>query len=1530
MANIDDKVVSMSFESSKFESGVNSAINALSKLKSALSFPSAGKGLEDIGTAAGKVDLSHIGSAVDAIKNKFSALSVVALTVLSNIVSKAVTAGLSVLKSFTIDPIAAGFKNYETQINAVQTILANTGLTGKKGLDQVNAALNQLNTYANKTVYNFSEMAKNIGTFTAAGVDLKTSTESIKGIANLAALSGSSADQASTAMYQLSQAIAAGKVKLQDWNSVVNAGMGGKVFQTALYNTGVAMHTIKNAKLGETFQQWTNSGNTFRSSLDKGWLTSKVLTTTLKGFTGDMTDAQLRAEGFTNAQIKNIQKLAKVAVGAAVNIKTFTQLTQALKEEVATAYAAIFKTIFGDINGATKLFSGIHTVAENALTGPIYALNRILQDWSKLGGRTLLIDALKSGFKDLGAIAKTVKAAYRDIFPPETGKQLYDLTVKFSDFVKSMKPSTDTLNNLKRTFQGLFAIFDIGKQILGGIFTVFGEVFGAISKGGGSFLNFTGNVGDFIVSIDKALKSGNRLHDFFVKLGGIIAAPIAFLGKLGHAIASVFSGFGEKAGGGFTAALGGMGAALTPLQKILAGFKTVWDRFVTGFSKAGSVIQPAIQGIANLFGSLGNAIGNAIKNMNFQAILSAFQTGLLGGIFLIVKKFFSGGGLTNAIGGGIFKSISESFEGLTGVLTGMQQKLKADTLKQLAIAIALLAASVVALSLVDPKKMDASMAALAIGFGELVGAMKIIDTMSTGVGFLKLPVIAAGLILLAGAVDILVLAVMGLSKLSWEQLAKGLGGVGALLVGISLAAEPLSANSAGMITAGVGITAIAIAMKILASAVKDFGGLSWTELGKGMASIAVSLGAIGAAARIFPSGMIQIGAGLIAVGLGLKLIAGTIGTLGKLDMKTLAKGIGSVGVALLAIGLAMQAMPPNMITQAAGLALVALAIKGLAQAIASFGGMSIGELAKGLGALAISLGILAGALILMQGSLGGAAALIVTAGAVAILAPAIATLGKMSWGDIIKAMVGLAASFVVLGAAGLLLEPVAPALLALGAAMTLIGAGFALVGAGIFLVGLGLSAIAVAGPTAIGILLKGFTDFMNQIPVFVDGVVKALLAMVTGIAAAAPQFVDAIGKILISLANAVVLAAPQIAKAFDALIQAALKVVKDNLPSLIAAGLSMLSALLNGIKNNISMLTSEVADIIIKFLTGIATKLPQILTAGVSIITNLVQGIGNNIGKVISVVASIISNFITAIGNGLGKIINAGGDMIVKLVNGISNNIGKVLSAGGDAIVKFITGIGNQGSKIISAGETAIGKLITALGSAGQDLFDKGGAAVVKFLSGVSGAITKYEPQMLTAGAGIGVAIVRGMINGIGSLAGELANKAMSLITSLPGAVKKFLHIKSPSLVFYDIGTAIVEGLIWGIDDNAEGVDASMESMLTSMVDTMSTIPTLTGMDALSPVITPVVDLTQVQAGADQMGTIFDNATATATVSAGQAASISASQAVQGGATDTTGADASVIKFEQNNYSPESLSPVEIYRQTKNQLSQMRTALALS
>ena len=309
---IDQKVVEMQFDNRQFEKNVSTTMSTLDKLKQSLKFTGASKGLENVGNAAKKVDMSGLGNAVETVRTRFSALEVMGVTALANITNSAVNAGKRIVSALTIDPIKTGFQEYETQLNAVQTILANTQSKGST-LEDVNAALDELNTYADQTIYNFTEMTKNIGTFTAAGVDLDKSVTSIKGIANLAAVSGSNAQQASTAMYQLSQALAAGRVSLMDWNSVVNAGMGGEVFQTALKRTA--------ENFGYNVDGMIEKYGSFRESLTEGgWLTAEVLTETLTQLSGAYTEADLIAQGYTQDQVKAIVELANTAVGAATDV----------------------------------------------------------------------------------------------------------------------------------------------------------------------------------------------------------------------------------------------------------------------------------------------------------------------------------------------------------------------------------------------------------------------------------------------------------------------------------------------------------------------------------------------------------------------------------------------------------------------------------------------------------------------------------------------------------------------------------------------------------------------------------------------------------------------------------------------------------------------------------------------------------------------------------------------------------------------------------------------------------------------------------------------------------------------------------------------------------------------------------------------------------------------------------------------------------------------------------------------------------
>lgn len=367
---VDQRVVEMRFDNKDFESNVKTSMSTLDKLKNALKLKGVSNGLDEVGKSVKKIDMSGLASGIETVNARFSTLQVVGMTALANITTAAMQAGKNLVSSFTIDPITDGFREYELQMNSVQTILANTASKGVT-INDVTAALDELNTYADKTIYNFGEMTKNIGTFTAAGVDLDKSVAAIKGIANLGAMSGSTSAQVSTAMYQLSQALATGRVSLMDWNSVVNAGMGGEQFQNALKRTAEHFGTDVDAMIKKY--------GSFRDSLTEGgWLTAEVLTETLNQISGAYTEADLIAQGYTKDQAAAIVQMATTAEEAATKVKTFTQLMSTLSEAAGSGWAKTWQILLGDFEEAKDFFTDLSDYFGGMIGASADARNNLL------------------------------------------------------------------------------------------------------------------------------------------------------------------------------------------------------------------------------------------------------------------------------------------------------------------------------------------------------------------------------------------------------------------------------------------------------------------------------------------------------------------------------------------------------------------------------------------------------------------------------------------------------------------------------------------------------------------------------------------------------------------------------------------------------------------------------------------------------------------------------------------------------------------------------------------------------------------------------------------------------------------------------------------------------------------------------------------------------------------------------------------------------------------------------------------------
>ena len=1482
---IDERVVEMRFDNKQFESNVQTSLSTLDRLKKSLNLSGAAKGFDEIDSASKKVNMNGLANAVESVRLKFSALEVMAVTALANITNSALNAGKRIVSALTIDPIKTGFQEYETQIGAVQTILANTQHEGTN-LQQVNRALDELNTYADKTIYNFTEMTRNIGTFTAAGVNLQTSVDSIKGIANLAAISGSTSQQASTAMYQLSQALAAGKVSLMDWNSVVNAGMGGKVFQDALVRTSELLGTgAKNA---------INMYGSFRESLTKGeWLTTEVLTETLKQFAGAYSEADLIQQGFSESQAKEIAQMAKTAEEAATKVKTFTQLWDTLKESAQSGWTATWEILIGDFEEAKDLLSEVSETIGNVIGEAAQARNDLLSGGLSSGWKQLLnqgiadeagyiesiqevarksgdafdkmvadsdnfSDALKKGLqegvissdtlsdavhnlrdkmtgmsqeerkaagytsemveqiekldeglkngsvsmdeftekilkpsgrenliqsiwnaaKGLMSVIAPIKEAFRDIFPPMTSEQLYAFTEALRNLTERMKLSETTSENLKRTFKGLFAVLDIIKQAVTAVFNAVGSLLGGVGDLGAGILGVTGTFGDWLVKLDEFIKQGDVFNKVlgtivsviktvatairdFVK---VVAEKIAFPGfELLHSLLerlhARMSQIGDAAGGmksSVSSAFEAMGNALANCQFIQL-LQAIWD-----------AVKAIAGGIADAMGKVGSSLIDSIGNADFSGVIDLLNGISFGAIAVGIIKFV--GAIKEQLDS--IGSIKESFIGILdsvrGCFEAYQSQLQAGTLLKIASAIAILVASLVALSLIDSAKLSAALGAITVLFADLMASMAIFNKISgmasgvirsttamlaistsvlilasalkklgdldakqlatglTGVAGLTATMIVAAkslgkggptiikgasqMVIFAAAIKVLASACEDLSALDWEGLAKGLVGVGVLLAEVSLFMNTAKFSGQSVTTA-TGIVILSGAIKILASACEDFAQMNWGEIGRGLTSIGIVLAEIVAFTRLTGNAqhVIATSAALIGIGAAMKILAAAVKDFSAMNWSELAVGLVGMAGALATVTIAVNFMPKNMIAIGTGLIAVSTALLIMASALENMGGMEWNEIAKGLVALGGSLGIMAVGLRAMTGTLSGSAAMLVAASALAILTPVLSILGAMSWTAIVKGLVSLAGAFTVIGVAGAVLTPLVPTILGLSGAMALIGVAVLGLGAGLLAAGTGLSAIAV-----------GFTALAAAGTAGATAVVASLTVIITGIADLIPAIVAKIGEAIVEFCKVIANSAGEIGNAVKEVVLTLVDVLIECVPAIADGALKLIAGVLEALVQYTPQIVDSLFQFLIGVLEGIARNLPGLIQAAIDVLMAFFAGIVDALKGIDT--ATLLQGIV---GIGLLAAIMAALSAVAALVPGamvgvlgmglVIAELALVLAAvGALAQIPGLQWLINEGGNLLQGVGTVIGKFI--------------GGIVGGFMSGVSSQF----PQIAT------------------------------------------------------------------------------------------------------------------------------------------------------------------------------------------------------
>lgn len=1300
---IDEKVVSMQFDNAQFERNVRTSMGTLDKLKQSLNLEGAAKGLENVNSAAKGFSLAPLTNGIETVKSKFSALEIMAVTTLANITNSAVNAGKRIAYAFTLEPIMTGFQEYETQINSVQTILSNTRSKGTT-LDQVNAALDELNHYADMTIYNFTEMTRNIGTFTAAGVDLDTSVSAIKGIANLAAVSGSTSQQASTAMYQLSQALAAGTVKLMDWNSVVNAGMGGQVFQDALKETA-RVHGI-------AIDDMIDKEGSFRETLASGWLSSEILTETLAKFTGDLTEEQLKSMGYTDEQAKSIMALGEDANNAATKVKTFTQLMDTLKEAAQSGWTQTWEYIVGDFEDAKKLWTSVSDTLSDMINKSSEARNKVVGEWADNGGRAAAIEAVKNAFEALMNIVKPVKEAFSEIFPPVTSEQLIKVTERVRDLTATFKEWTEKHGpQIKSTFKGIFAVLDIFataiKKVSGGMIKLISNITGL----GSSLIGISGSLGNWLSGLRDSIKETNIF-------GKAVDSLVGFLQKAIDSIKDFFKAIGKKVD-----------------SSGLEGFANILKNIWTFISEIGK--------------SIGGAFGKFFRSGDLQTGLNVLNSGVLASLLLGLKKFVSGGALDKA--GKFLQSLLDPLENfkekakpvtgmlseLKGCLQAYQQDLKANVLLKVAGAIAILAAAIFVMSTIDPSDLGNALSGMTVLFIELVGAMAALEKVAGG--YKKANQVIGIMLGMSVSIFILATSLKKLSSLSWGELAKGLAGVLGLMTILVGTMKALSKTGRSFKKGAKQMVIMAAALMILVSACKKLSELSWGELAKGVAGIggillifigyqalmskikpkkmmraAISLAIIGGAMEIFAdvckkfstmewgglaktgaamAGILALAAGfallsglskkmtsssiaLVIIGASMEIFADVCQKFSTMEWGGLAKAGAAIGgVLVLAAGFTLlSGLSKKMIASVVSLTIIAAAMEIFADICQKFGGMDWKQLIKAGAAIAGILALAAGFAILSNlssGILKASAALLVMAAALAILAPVLKTIGTMQVSSIVKSLAAIAGVFALIWVAGIALAPVIPAILALAGAIALLGVAALAFGAGVMLIGAGITSLAIgmaAGVTAI-----------------VDGVLTIL---------------EGLGKALVLIGKAIIEAAPVLGLAITSVILAVVDTLVASVPAIAEGIMKILIGVLEALVKYAPTVVNYLFDFLIGVIDALGKRTPDLIVAVVNYLGKLFAGIidalkGMDTGTLINAILGVglIAAFIVAL-NALAALIP--GAMVGLLgVSALVVELGLILAALG--AINQIPGLDwliSEGGNLLQTIGTAIGQFI--------------------------------------------------------------------------------------------------------------------------------------------------------------------------------------------------------------------------------------------
>ena len=1424
---IDEKIAKLSLDSAQFEKNASNAIKTFGDMNRAFSKSSS-------------VDLSNLERSVNSISGRFTLLGNIGQAAFQRIANTVLNLGSQLNNIFGVGGAIAGLQEYELELNSVQTIMVNTG----ESIDVVSAALDELNDYADKTIYSFSDMTQNIGLFTAAGVDLQTSVSSIKGLSNLAAGMGVNNTAAARATWQLSQALSKGYVSLTDWMSVETAGLGGQYFQKALVE-----HANELGVINMSFDELTKKYGSFRESLTQTkWLTSDVLAATLDEFANDET-----------------------LLKAATEYKSLSQVMDTVKEISGTGWAQTWKTLFGNLEEAKAFWTPIGNSITDFITKSSNARNEFIKQWKDLGGMESTMNGIMNIFKGLGNLLDPIRKGFSNLFSGITPKKLADIskgfeniTAKFAnaDFSTFSSVVTGAFSVLSSAVSGAIGLFTDFSGVLGKVKDAVVEVVGFIGDKLGKALNFIGDnlsfkdifaglagggifmaakkIADVFNTIKEAIDkfTGGGLE----KVGSIKDSVTGLLDEVGNSLRTFTTGI--KAG-----TLLAIASAVGILTLSISKLSTIKGGAVAASLGAIGIMLAELAGAFTL-------IQLSLRKLDTKGIIKAGVTlmTIAGAVYILagaIKTLASvdperiGQGLL-AVGVGLGELVTA-----LKVLNGSKVSLSTSVaILAVAQSCRMLADAVESFSGMNWDELQRGLTGMGAALAEVVAAVGVLGKVG---GFSSL--LGGGAILLAvQGLNEIAQALKDIGALNWWTIKRGLTGMGVALAELGIVVAAVGKISGfSSLFAGGAILMVVQGLSDITKALIDIGALDWETIKRGLAGMGGALGEIGIITGALGklagfSSLLGAGTLLLAVQ-SLKPIADALMQVGSMSWGEIARGLVGLGGALAELGVVSGLLGSlsgiSGLLGAGTLLLAVQSLKPIADALMQVGSMSWEEITRGLvglgGALA-ELAVISG----LTGSLTGLAGLI-GAGTITLaaqglgqLADAFMKFGSMDW-DSIKQ--GLAAMAGAMGAT------------ALGGLLNTLS-------------GFGAGAIAEVAP-ALGTLADSLKKWSD-------------VSIPEGLSSQLGQLADGVMKFTFGGWGADTLSS--IAQPLGTLATSLKKWDGVNIPSNIN---QILTGLADGVKSFTTAFVGgwsldsvigplgSLAGVIkqwngVVIPEGLGTQLQQLATG-----IKAFSGIGEGGFSSLEGLAPAIQQ-ISAAATGLAGVDFSGAvNAITAFVNSLSVIPGQVQALGASMVAAatasvaafsaaFSAGIG-------AAAMLAVARLTSMFASMNSLVASQGASLSARFLQAgrdwmtkLASGINQGKPSVVSAVRGVmssAVAAVHGYSSGFYSAgANAMAGLASGISAGGSGAIaaaasvarralqaaKAELDINSPSKKFEEVGMYSDEGLAQGFTKYASVAFKAVRNVASTALNTMQSKLSNQSMD-IQPRIVPIVDSTQME-----------------------------------------------------------------------------------